>query len=280
MMQKTTFPFEIVIHDDASTDGTSGIILEYARQYPGIIRPYIQEENQYSIGNGYVGIEINKKRAKGKYVAFCEGDDYWIDPLKLQKQVDFLESHPDYSMCFHRAAVLDYLGNGCGLKCFDIEDREYSFDEIFNKWICPTASLLFRRECLDYPLVGKDRMVCGDLPLVLSCASMGKVRGMSDYMSVYRIQNGGVTYNSSASKGMIMKYPEYYEFLRDNFSNIERKSINRRIADFYYLRSTLHDKRDKKLEDIKKAIKTNPEILKYMVRTMFGLLYPKTKFHR
>ena len=123
-------------------------------------------------------------------------------------------------------------------------------------------------------------MVCADIPLILSCASMGKVRGMSDYMSVYRIQNGGVTYNSAASNGMIMRYPEYYEFLRDNFPNIERKSINKRIADFYYLRSTLRDERELKIDDIKKAIKTSPGILKFMVRTMFGLLYPKTNFHR
>jgi len=96
-MQKTNFPVEILIHDDASTDGTADIIREYEAQYPDIIKPIYQTENQYS-----KGIKISQvyqfPRAKGKYIALCEGDDYWIDPYKLQKQVDFLEANPEYGM--------------------------------------------------------------------------------------------------------------------------------------------------------------------------------------
>ena len=87
-MQKTDFPFEILIHDDASTDGTADIIREYEAKYPDIIKPIYQTENQYS-----KGIKVSQvyqfPRAKGKYIALCEGDDYWTDPYKLQKQVDF-----------------------------------------------------------------------------------------------------------------------------------------------------------------------------------------------
>lgn len=96
-MQKTTFPIEIIIHDDASTDGTAKIVKEYADKYPDLIVPILQTENQYS-----QGIKPSHKfvfpRARGKYIAFCEGDDYWTDPYKLQKQVDFLEANPDYGM--------------------------------------------------------------------------------------------------------------------------------------------------------------------------------------
>lgn len=100
LMQKTTFPVEILIHDDASTDNTASIVREYEEKYPQLIKPIYQTENQYSKKDGTIG-RIQRGRARGKYFATCEGDDYWTDPLKLQKQVEFLEANPDCSLCFH-----------------------------------------------------------------------------------------------------------------------------------------------------------------------------------
>lgn len=100
MMQKTDFAFEVLIHDDCSTDGTDDIIREYAAKYPNVIKPLYETENQYQSGKPAGSRIWNYPRAKGKYLSLCEGDDYWVDPLKLQKQVDFLESHPDYGMCY------------------------------------------------------------------------------------------------------------------------------------------------------------------------------------
>ena len=94
LMQKTTFRFEAIVHDDASTDGTATIIREYADKYPNIIKPIFETENQYSKRDGSLR-RILDAHTHGKYIAMCEGDDYWTDPYKLQKQVDFLESHPD-----------------------------------------------------------------------------------------------------------------------------------------------------------------------------------------
>ena len=94
MVQKTNFPIEILIHDDASTDGTADIIREYEAQYPDIIKPIYQTENQYSKGIN-PGFEFLFPRARGKYIALCEGDDYWTDTLKLQKQVEFLEGNKE-----------------------------------------------------------------------------------------------------------------------------------------------------------------------------------------
>jgi len=109
LMQETTFPFEIIIHDDASTDGTADIIRKYAEKYPHIIRTILQKENQYSQKKNIMAIPI--ELAKGKYVATLEGDDYWIDPFKLQKQVDFLEKNSDYVCCYHNSMVVDSNNN-------------------------------------------------------------------------------------------------------------------------------------------------------------------------
>jgi len=107
LMQKTSFPFEIIIHDDASTDNTSSIVREYAETYPHQIIPVIQEENLYN--KGVKGAERYHKflepLVKGKYIAHCEGDDYWIDPLKLEKQVTVMEKDPSISMCFTAVRV-------------------------------------------------------------------------------------------------------------------------------------------------------------------------------
>lgn len=110
VMQKTNFRFEAIVHDDASTDGTAAIIREYAKKYPDIIKPIFETENQYSKRDGSLR-RIMDAHMHGKYIAMCEGDDYWIDPLKLQKQVDFLETHPDYGLVH---TYFNYV---------DIEDR-------------------------------------------------------------------------------------------------------------------------------------------------------------
>ena len=95
VMQKTNFKFEAIIHDDFSTDGSAAIIREYAEKYPHIIKPIFETENQYSKRDGSLGRKMYDASC-GKYIAICEGDDYWIDPLKLQKQVDFLETNQEY----------------------------------------------------------------------------------------------------------------------------------------------------------------------------------------
>lgn len=108
VMQKTNFKFEVLIHDDASTDGSADIIREYEKKYPEIIKPIYQQENQYSkrLPGGITG-NYQLPRAKGKYFAECEGDDYWCDYYKLQKQFDALENNPDCKLCVHRTEVFD-----------------------------------------------------------------------------------------------------------------------------------------------------------------------------
>ena len=104
LAQKTDFAVEILVNDDASTDRTAEIVRAYAERFPDRIRAFLQTENQFSKG-GNIENDILLPHARGKYVAFCEGDDYWSNPEKLQRQVDFLERHPDYSACTHETVI-------------------------------------------------------------------------------------------------------------------------------------------------------------------------------
>ena len=124
LMQKTNFAFELLIHDDASTDGTADIIREYEAKYPDIIKPIYQTENQYSKGVK-INATIQFPRAKGKYIALCEGDDYWTDPLKLQKQVDFMEANPNCSLCCHHMKVYSEFIKECTISSI-IKDMRVS----------------------------------------------------------------------------------------------------------------------------------------------------------
>ena len=106
LMQRTDFAYEILLHDDASTDNSADILREYEAKYPNVVKPIYQTENQYSRSIP-ISFTYQYPRAQGKYIALCEGDDYWIDPYKLQKQVDYMESHPDCTFCFTNGYI-DY----------------------------------------------------------------------------------------------------------------------------------------------------------------------------
>ena len=146
LMQKTDFKFEVLIHDDASTDQTANIIRKYEKKYPEIIKPIYQKENQYS-KNISISKHFQYPRARGKFIAMCEGDDYWIDPLKLQKQVKFLENNPDFSMSCHNAIVLwENKQKRPELFSPDILQSILGIKDILKGWFIPTASIIFRTE--------------------------------------------------------------------------------------------------------------------------------------
>ena len=190
VMQKTNFCFEAIVHDDASTDGTAAIIKEYAKKYPDIIKPIIETENQFSKHDGSLR-EIMNRACKGKYVAMCEGDDYWIDPYKLQKQVDFMESHPDYVACFHNARVQykDHVSLFNGLQ----EKHDTSArDIIVRRWFIATPTLLYRNILHTMPEWSKD-VVNGDYLMELLLAREGKFFYMDDVMAVYRKHGNGMS---------------------------------------------------------------------------------------
>ena len=238
IMQKTNFKYEILIHDDASTDGTADIIREYEAKYPDIFKPIYQTENQYSKGKN-ISATYNWPRAVGKYIAQCEGDDYWIDPLKLQKQVDFLEANSEYSMCFHSAdiKIQGVDKSKCGAQCENIQDKEYSSTELFVEWIVPTASIVYDRQRVNsYSIKHPEWATRGDIILVLKCSHVGKVWGMSDKMSVYRMQPNSVSHNPIYRNPEVFKLPNHFRCVYKNFYKLDKEPITWNISHAYYSR--------------------------------------------
>ena len=241
VMQKTTFPFEAIVHDDASTDGSAAIIREYAEKYPDIIKPIYETENQWAKGTISKTMDA-AMHPNSKYIALCEGDDYWTDPDKLQLQVDFLENHPDYTMCFHRAkTILDETGEETDRfpsESFKaIQDRDYTSTEMLQQWTVPTASMVYQRKCASFPLNFRYFILYGDIVKVLMCAEMGKVRGLSRTMSVYRIHNKSILHSSNNEQVFIQKSPEHYLFLKDNFPKVDKRVIGYFISKRFWIRA-------------------------------------------
>ena len=216
-MQDVSFPVEILIHDDASTDGIDRIIQEYTSKYPNIIKPLYETENQYT-KPGHLYIDFyNYLRAKGKYIAYCEGDDYWTDPLKLQKQVDFMESHPDYSVCFHRCQLFNentgrFRMDGCGKFFRQGQDGIDITIEMFLKdWMTQPLSMIFRTESFR-PEWQKRYKHYRDQHEIYHLLKMGKGYLFAFVGGVYRMHGGGIASQISQAEYCKVSLPIDREF--------------------------------------------------------------------
>lgn len=192
VMQETNFPFEVIIHDDASTDNTPIIIREYEEKYPDIIKPIYQTENQFSKGVT-IAKEFIFPRIKGKYIASCEGDDYWTDKYKLQKQYNYMESHPECAICVHQATVYNCSNGTETLATNEDCDRDYSIDEI----ISGGGNLFATASSFTRDFVRLKRPDCfivngvGDYQLFMFGAMSGKCHYMADNMATYNCGTEG-----------------------------------------------------------------------------------------
>lgn len=199
--QKTNFDYEIIVHDDCSTDNTANIIREYEKKYPRLIIPIYQSENQYNNNKNYIH-DFLLPKARGEYFAICEGDDYWCDESKLQKQAEFLDSHSDYSLCVHKAqitkndkkyGVIAPKKRNATLTCEDFILGGGGF--------VATNSIFSRMEYL-YELPNYFKVKNIDYVLQIYLSGLGKSYYSSECMSVYRtgVEGSWTSVNSTVEK--------------------------------------------------------------------------------
>lgn len=238
--QKTNFKYEVIVHDDASTDNTAKIIKQYEEKYPNIIRGVYEKENQYSLGKWC--LIKTCKEARGKYIAICEGDDFWIDENKLQRQVNYLETHPGCTLCFHNATILDmnsntmvnkFIPQNNDVKKYLKSDNIYNVGELELLGFIPTASFMFRTESLDKLPNWFENCFVQDWPLKLVMTSFGYAYFIDRTMSAYRKNAEGSVTNanektekqSKEGKTYILDKKQEVVDLIDEFTNGEYKEV-------------------------------------------------------
>lgn len=257
--QKTNFRFEAVVHDDASTDGTAAVIARYAERYPDIIKPIYEAENQYSKHDGSLS-RIMDAATHGKYVAYCEGDDCWTDPLKLQKQVDWLESHPDCVLVHTDMDVVDTTTD----KCYSAKwRRQKNFNLIQRDWGNRLLPLLMQgrysattltvcarvdkiRECQEEGLLQSDKkLLMGDTTLWMALSTKGSFHLIPDVCACYHAVSESATHSRNYSN-VITFYLSCFDMI-DLFAH--RFAVSSRDKDiamqkylFYLLRDVYTDK--------------------------------------
>ena len=239
LMQETNFSFEILINDDVSTDRTAHIIKEYEAKYPNIIKPLYQTENQYS-QNPSIPVFNNFLRAQGKYIALCEGDDYWTDPNKLQKQVDFLETHPSFSICSHRYKTYNektkewFPYHGSPLFTENIKgiafDKEFHFTKY---WLAKTMTVMFRKEHLDLHTLHQYEYL-RDSHLFYHLLTAGNGYCMNYDAAVYRLHTEGIWGPTGKAERYDISSKVFEELYKHNKHDIVlRKIILQRKFDLY-----------------------------------------------
>lgn len=203
IMQKTDFPFEVLIHDDASNDGTTEIVREYAEKYPEIFVPFYEKENQF--GKTDFCRDILFPKIRGKFVAICEGDDFWTDELKLQKQIRVLEEYPNCAVCFHPVNV-HWDSEVISDSIFPDKNKFFhqkilTINDLLTENFIATCSVMYRwRFHHDDLSIIPSNLIPGDWYLHLLHAQVGDIYFINNIMSVYRKHKNGLWFGAESSE--------------------------------------------------------------------------------
>lgn len=245
LMQKTNFACELIIANDNSPDNSDEVIQNAVSKSPDNFKiRYVRHKSNMTMNPNFLW---SLQQAQGEYIALCEGDDYWIDDQKLQKQVDFLDKNKDFSMYFHKSQ------DDHSKILQDLESKVYSEEEILNNWYIHTASVVFRNQFgkEDYDLLGSKKIHFYDLILFLILANKGKVWGTNENMSFYRFIESSITNKT--------KKINYYESLHNHLSlistmyNGKYNNLNRRRLEGLCYKIFRYY-----------TLKANPKALKYL----------------
>ncbi len=231
LIQQTNFPFEIIVHDDASTDGTAEVIRRYQQQYPTIVKSILQTANQYSQGRKVLPIVMAE--AGGEYIAFCEGDDYWTDPQKLSKQVAFLDKHPQYVICGHDAFAIDTDYQLVRESKFPRGRKDATPPQMVadRDILLSTNTYLFRKPIEPLP-VEFYRIISADRFLVSWLSQFGGSKYLDSVLpNAYRVHQGGMWSSISESKTRQENNANLYFWLYRYFDRIGKRVEARRCLE-------------------------------------------------
>lgn len=263
LMQECDFEVELIIANDCSPDKTDLIIKDIIQNHPrgNWIKYHPHEKNLGMMPNFIFALQ----QAKGKYIALCDGDDYWIDALKLQKQVDFLDKNLDYSLVFHNALVHNTIRNEKRLFTKNYEFSEYDAFDIFKNWLIPTASMVFRNyNFINIPEF-MQKATNGDLALQVYLNDFGKFYASNEVMSVYRLNPSSVTISSFSGIKHKMAQVNQLKLMNTFFKKKYNVEIKSRIFLYYLINANQYKRKSvlKQIFWIMRAIFINPQLMFY-----------------
>ncbi len=230
LMQKTTFPISFLIHDDASADKTPDIVREYEYRFPHIIKAYYQTENSYSQPDKVERRAVFRSWQVGKYEAICEGDDYWTDQYKLQKQVELMEQNPDCSMC---VAQTVWMKDNQVINCSGEGDKlKYDFNDLINGKYFHTSTYLIRKEFLDIYGSANPKLRDGDTSMRLFLSDLGPLILLNEKVSVYRLTGKGI-WTGISSKNKTLWHIRIYKSFYYHFKSQYRPFFVKKLIESY-----------------------------------------------
>lgn len=294
IMQRTSFPFEVLIHDDASTDHTADIIREYEKKYPDIIKPVYQSENQYSKpGHKPIIATYLLPKAEGEYLAWCEGDDYWIDPHKLQAQVDALISNPSCVACLSKVEKITYdevpkarYIPDCFCEDGVIEGKDFVRYALNEKGFpLQLSGFMIRRniydQYLEESLPFRKYFKVGDIPLALFVGLKGNVFYINKVMSYYRTGNPdswvGRTHKTSDSSalyflGKAKAYEAFDKYTGYEFHQ-EADKVAKKVRFTAYLKThNVKEMKSKEMKELYRQLSTKKKLREHLYSTFPGLM--------
>lgn len=230
LMQIVDFPYEILISEDCSTDGTREVVLQYYEQHPGKIRLLLSQQNLRSNAIVVRGVQA----AQGQYIALLDGDDYWTNPYKLQKQVDFLDSHPECAICFHNATVIHDDASEEPWNWTPARQKQIStLEDIWRGNFIATCSCMFRKGLFgEFPDWYYSLFPITDWPLHILNAEHGNIGYINEVMGVYRYHNGGL-YSSLSQTRKLEETARFYQAMNANMNFKYDKIIKAAIFGYF-----------------------------------------------
>ncbi|MDC7226166.1 MAG: glycosyltransferase [Spirochaetales bacterium] len=281
LKQETDFPFEIIIHDDASTDQTAEIIRNYEKKYPKIVKPVYQKENQYSQGNRPT--QFIKHLRTGKYIAYCEGDDYWISSKKLQLQIEYMENNPECSMCCHSAYKVNSEKKIIGSIRPAKQNSVFRIEDVINGGggFIATNSRVVRKEYTESLPAYYFTAPVGDFPSQIHMALRGKIYYFDECFSAYRIMvkgswterfNFDLNYKRDYYKKIVKTLEEVNKYTNFKYSDVITKAINYRSLNLFLLENGYNNR---KKNSVYRSLKLKKKVVLFL---KYGLNKKLLKF--